>query len=142
METLTRDPEGRKFGTIAEAKNYVEKTFIYSSKIGDPHYVGRGKGESRGDFVDADGVFNQFISLGRTDSEWRNEYHAQAGIWLERSVIADPEKNAAWLEQRGKDLNTIRLYIKREGEKNYTCVGVMRYAFTDRNKNTVVWKKA
>lgn len=141
-ELLTKDPEGRKFGTIAEAKNYVEKTFIYTSKLGDPHYVGRGKGDNRGDFEDSDGVFNQFINPGRSDSEWRNEYHPQMGVWLESCVLPDGEKKTAWLNNRGHDISRIRLYVKRPGEKDYTCVGIMRYAFTDRPKNTVVWKKA
>lgn len=146
METLDHSI-GRTFKTMAEGRNFIQKTFIYTSKLKPEEgkqYYGRGKGDmGNGGFLDSDGIWNQFVQVGKTDVGYRNEYHPELkkGIWIERCMFEDPEKSKEWAENRGIETPYVRVFLKLQDESNYTCKGIFKYSFTDKTKPAVIWSK-
>ena len=146
--TLKKDHSiGRKFKTMADGRNFIDKTTIYTSKmkvvLGQKYY-GRGKGDiGNGGFLDTDGIWNQFVTIGKTDVGYRNEYlpEVKNGIWIERSVFDDKEKQKEWIETRGIDPRLIRVFLKEKDKNEYMCIGIFEYSFSDKKKNAVIWKK-
>jgi hypothetical protein len=137
---------GRKFKTMAEGRNFIEKTNIYTSKMKpqkDKKYYGRGKGDlGNGGFLDSDGIWNQFITLGKNDVGYKNEYfpNIKNGIWIEKCISEDKEKLNDWVNKRGNDIKNIRLFIKDQ-DGFYECIGVFKYSFTAKEKYSVIWNR-
>jgi len=144
METLDHSI-GRSFKTMAEGRNFIEKTNIYTSKLKHEEgkkYYGRGKGDmGNGGFLDKDGIWNQFVQVGKTDVGYRNEYHPEINVWIERCVFEDQDKLKEWTETRGTDTPYIRVFLRLPDDNKYTCKGIFKYSFTDKTKPAVIWKK-
>lgn len=138
---------GQKFKTMAHGRNFIEKTNIYTSKMKAPNgkkYYGRGKGDmGNGGFLDSDGIWNQFISIGKTDVGYRNEFfpNIKKGVWIEKCVFDDKEKVNEWTKTRGIDTKLIRVFLKNIDSDDYVCMGIFKYSFTDKLKSAVVWNK-
>jgi len=149
METINLNDHaiGRKFKTMAEGRNFIQKTNIYTSKLkpeDGKQYYGRGKGDmGNGGFLDNDGIWNQFVQIGKTDVGYRNEYHPELrnGVWIERCVFTDEDKRNEWAETRGSDTPYVRVFLKHPDDKEYTCKGIFKYTFTDKTKPAVIWNK-
>jgi hypothetical protein len=149
METINLNDHaiGRKFKTMAEGRNFIQKTNIYTSKLkpeDGKQYYGRGKGDmGNGGFLDNDGIWNQFVQIGKTDVGYRNEYHPELrnGVWSERCVFTDEDKRNEWAETRGSDTPYVRVFLKHPDDKEYTCKGIFKYTFTDKTKPAVIWNK-
>lgn len=145
--TLNDHSIGRKFKTMADGRNFIEKTNIYTSKmksVEGKKYYGRGKGDmGNGGFPEEGGIWNQFVIIGKTDVGYRNEYlpNIKNGIWIERCVFDDKEKLEEWVNTRGEDTKHIRVFLKNHDDKEYTCIGIFEYSFTDKNKGAVIWNK-
>lgn len=146
--TLTKDHSiGRKFKTMADGRNFIDKTTIYTSKMKvseGQKYYGRGKGDiGNGGFLDTDGIWNQFVTIGKTDVGYRNEYlpEVKNGIWIERCVFEEKEKVKEWIDTRGIDPRLIRVFLKDKDKNEYMCIGIFEYSFSDKKKNAVIWKK-
>jgi len=147
--TLTTNEHsiGRKFKTMADGRNFIEKTNIYTSKmklVEGKKYYGRGKGDmGNGGFLDDDGIWNQFVTIGKTDVGYRNEYYPniKKGLWIERCVFDDKEKLEEWTNTRGVDIKSIRVFLKDQDDKDYVCMGIFEYSFTDKKKGAVIWNK-
>jgi hypothetical protein len=130
---------GKTFKTMAQTRNFVEGVNIYTSKIGNPHYYGRGKGNlGNGGFFDKMGFYNQFVYIDKNDCSWKNEVHG--GIWLETAIHDNLEDKKNWIENRASDIKETRVFLKENG-KDYTYIGVFKLAFKDKAKFTCVWKK-
>lgn len=138
---------GRKFKTMADGRNFIEKTNIYTSKMkgsAGKKYYGRGKGDmGNGGFLDNDGIWNQFVTIGKTDVGYRNEYYPNIknGTWIERCVFDEKERVEEWVNNRGTETKIIRVFLKNHDDKEYTCVGIFEYSFTDKAKAAVIWNK-
>jgi len=149
METINLNDHGigRKFKTMAEGRNFIQKTNIYTSKLkpeDGKQYYGRGKGDmGNGGFLDNDGIWNQFVQIGKTDVGYRNEYHPELrnGVWIERCVFTDEDKRNEWAESRGAETPYVRVFLKHPDDKEYTCKGIFKYTFTDKTKPAVIWNK-
>jgi hypothetical protein len=132
---------------MADGRNFIEKTMVYTSKLKAPSnkkYYGRGKGDSgNGGFLDQEGIWNQFIDLDKNETGYKNEYFSSVkkGVWVEKCLSDDSEKLNEWLDNRGNDVNMVRLFVKNYHDENYLCLGIFKYSFTDKLKSSVIWNK-
>jgi len=134
---------GKEFKTIAAAKNYIMKTNIYSSKMGDPNYVGRNKAEGMGGggFTDDEGIHNIFLTLGRTDANWTNTFYDAKNMWLETCTYPEKEKRDEWMQERFSDKKHIRVFLMEEGAKTYKCKGVYKQMDAKLESSIIAWRR-
>jgi len=127
--------ENRRFRTIAQGRNIIEKTTEYTSNMRDKEktYMGRG---SKAGFICKNEIYNQFIDLAKDDGKWSNVFVDDKFIetWKD---ISKKEEIAEWKE--GKKGLIIRLFVKTEEAPYYLGYGIYYYVGT--SANGVLWKK-
>ena len=127
---------GKKFKSMAEGRNAVEKTTQYTSNMRDKNktYIGRG---SKAGFICRDGIYNQFIDLSKDDGKWNNTLVDDMFIesWKDSSREDEILK---W--QAGKKDLTIRLFVKDIGSNEYEGYGI--YKWSGKSQNGVLWKRS
>ena len=126
---------GKKFRSMAEGRNFIEKTDRYTSNMRDTNklYIGRG---SKAGFICEHGIYNQFIDMSKGDGKWTNRIMDDKFIetWKDTSRIEDISK---WKE--GKKEMVIRLFIKDIGSNLYVGHGI--YKYTGSSNNGVLWSR-
>lgn len=129
--------ESRKFRTMADGRNFIEKTNIYTSNLKDKdkEYVGRG---SKAGFFCSDKLYNQFIDLSKTDGKWHNQFIGNDTRFLEiwKDSTKSEEMNE-WME--GKKGMIIRLFVKDGSEPFYVGKGI--YYYSGHSENGILWTK-
>tara|TARA_B100000963_G_scaffold269671_1_gene237793 strand:- start:2627 stop:3073 length:447 start_codon:yes stop_codon:yes gene_type:complete len=127
--------ENKRFRTIAQGRNIIEKTTEYTSNMRDKEktYMGRG---SKAGFIDKNEIYNQFIDLAKDDGKWSNVFIDDKFIetWKD---ISKKEEISKWKE--GKKGLIIRLFVKTPEAPYYLGYGIYYYVGT--SANGVLWKK-
>lgn len=127
--------EYKRFRSMAEGRNFVDKTNIYTSNMRDStkKYMGRG---SKAGFICKDGIYNQFIDMSKTDGKWTNRFIDNRFIetWKDISRKEDIEQ---W--KSGKKGLVIRLFVKEEDSNYYEGFGMYKYSGS--SENGVLWTK-
>ena len=140
MENITLEKletfRGKKFKSMAEGRNAIEKTTQYTSNMrdNDKNYIGRG---SKAGFICENGLYNQFIDLSKEDGKWNNTLVDDLFIesWKDSSR---EDEILEW--QAGKKDLTIRLFVKDVGSKVYEGYGI--YNYSGKSQNGVLWKRS
>ena len=126
----------KKFKSMAEGRNAIEKTSQYTSNMRDKDktYIGRG---SKAGFICENGLYNQFIDLSKEDGKWNNTLVDDLFIesWKDSSR---EDEILEW--QAGKKDLTIRLFVKDIGSKVYEGYGIYNYG--GKSQNGVLWKRS
>ena len=127
--------EHKKFKTIADGRNFIEKTNQYTSNMKDKDktYMGRG---SKAGFVCENNIYNQFLDISKNDGKWSNQFIGERFI----ETWKDPhrrEEIESWME--GKKGMVIRLFVKDLGSDFYTGKGI--YYYSGHSENGVLWSK-
>lgn len=124
---------GVGFRTMAEGRNIIENTKIYTSNMKDSTrtYYGRG---GAGGFICSHGVYNQFIDLAKQDGKWDNRFIDNKFIesWKNPTELDDID---IW--KSGKIDMIIRLFIKDTGESKYAGKGI--YYYSGSSQTGVMW---
>lgn len=127
--------ENRRFRTMAQGRNTIEKTTIYTSNMRDKEktYVGRG---SKAGFICENGIYNQFIDLEKDDGKWSNVFIKDNFIetWKDTSRKEDIQE---W--KHNKKGMVIRLFVKTREAPYYMGYGI--YYYVGSSENGVLWKK-
>lgn len=129
--------ENQRFRTMAQGRNTIEKTNIYTSNMRDKEkkYMGRG---SKAGFIDEAGIYNQFIDLAKDDGKWSNVFVEDSDKFIETwKDTSRKEDIDAWKE--GKKGMIIRLFVKTEEAPYYLGYGIYYYAGS--SSNGILWKK-
>ena len=140
MENITLEKletfRGKRFKSMAEGRNAIEKTTQYTSNMrdNDKTYIGRG---SKAGFICENGLYNQFIDLSKEDGKWNNTLVDDLFIesWKDSSR---EDEILEW--QNGKKDLTIRLFVKGVGSKVYEGYGI--YSYSGKSQNGVLWKRS
>ena len=127
--------EHRKFKTIAEGRNFIEKTRDYTSDLKDKtkKYMGRG---SKAGFVCLNNIYNQFLDLSKNDGKWSNQFVGDRFI----ETWKDPNRRdeiEAWMD--GKKGMIVRLFVKDHEVNSYIGKGI--YYYSGHSENGVLWSK-
>ncbi len=127
--------ESKKFRTMADGRNFIEKTNEYTSDMKDStkKYMGRG---SKAGFICKDNIYNQFLDFTKTDGKWSNQFIGDKFIETWKDPSRSEEINE-WME--GKRGMIIRLFVKEEGNPFYEGKGL--YYYSGRSENGVLWSK-
>ena len=127
--------EDKRFRTIADGRNFIEKTTEYTSNLKDKDktYMGRG---SKAGFICKDNIYNQFLDLSKSDGKWTNKLIGDKFIETWKDVTRKDEIDE-WMQ--GKKGMIIRLFIKDEASPFYIGKGI--YYYSGRSENGVLWTK-